>query len=194
MNRIARTMLLGGALFFGIAVQARAQEGRVQLGHLDMLAGKAVDAVDVAFDESLLRAVAITRAAESKDPAKFKARLSGLRGVTAKGFKFSGPGQYEAKDLDLIRAQMKGDGWTRLVAVRNKNQRDNGEVYFRFQNENVAGMTIITALPDELYVINVAGTFGLEDISMEEGIRGLSKLDAAWSKWTANRPRGSWRD
>src|SRR5262245_11394480 len=79
---------------FSLILPLLAQEDKIQIGHLNNLAGKAVEAVDVTFDEALLRAMAQTRSSEAPDPAKFKALLSNLQSVSVKGFRFGQPGEY----------------------------------------------------------------------------------------------------
>ncbi|MGH9843467.1 MAG: DUF4252 domain-containing protein [Blastocatellia bacterium] len=180
------------------AGSAFAQDGRLQMGHLNKLAGKATEAVDVTFDDELLRTMATTRSAESSDPAKFKATLSRLQGVYVKGFRFDAPGAYTEADVEVLRAQLNGPGWKRIVSVNNKRGGDNGEIYLRFQGEALVGLTVLSATPTEIYVVNAVGPIELNDISMEEGVRGLSRLDASWnswaSRWTGNRARGSRRN
>ena len=183
---------------FGIAGPAFAQDGRLQMGHLNKLAGKATEAVDVTFDEELLRTMATTRSAESSNPAKFKAMLSRLQGVYVKGFRFDATGAYAEADVEALRAQFGGPGWKRIVSINNKRGRDNGELYLRFQGETLVGLTVLSATPTELYVVNAVGPIELDEISMEEGVRGLSRLDTSWnswaSRWTGNRSRGSRRN
>lgn len=183
---------------FCAAGSAFAQDGRLQMNHLNKLAGKATEAVDVTFDEDLLRTLATTRSAESSDPAKFKALLSRLQGVYVKGFRFDAPGAYAEADVEALRAQLGGPGWKRIVSVNNKRGRDNGELYLRFQGEALVGLTVLSATPMEIYVVNAVGPIELNDISMEEGVRGLSRLDASWNKWasrwTGNRSRGNRRN
>lgn len=179
---------------FGIAGSAFAQDGRLQISPLNKLAGKATEAVDVTFDEELLRTMATTRSAEASNPARFKAMLSRLQGVYVKGFRFDAPGAYAEADVEALRAQLNGPGWKRIVSINNKRGRDNGELYLRFQGEALVGLTVLSATPTEIYVVNAVGPIELDEISMEEGVRGLSRLDTSWNRWTGNRSRGSRRN
>ena len=173
--------------WFGATGSAFSQDGGLQLGQLNKLAGHAIEAVDVTFGEDMLQAMATTRSGEASNPAKFKATLSRLKSVTVKGFKFEKPGDYAAADVDAVRAQLAAPGWKRIVAVNHKRGRDNGELYLRFEGESIIGLALIAAAPSELYVVNVMGAIEIDEISIREGLRGLSRLDPSWSDWTGKR-------
>jgi hypothetical protein len=48
-------------------------------------------------------------------------------------------------------------------------------------------LAVINAAPNELYVVNVVGAIEIDEISVREGVRGLSRLDPAWSDWAGKR-------
>jgi hypothetical protein len=182
------------ALLCCFSASAWAQDGRLQMNHLNKLAGNAAEAVDLTFDEALLRTMAATRAGQAPNPAKFQALLSRLQGVSVKGFRFDAPGAYAEADVEVLRAQLAAPGWKRIVSVYNKRGRDNGELYLRFQGEALVGVTALSATATELYVVNAVGPIELDEISLEEGVRGLSRLDPSWDAWVSARNRSKGRN
>jgi hypothetical protein len=183
--------LLPSALFlaFVATLPSFAQDARVRIDYLNRLAGKAVEAVDVKFDQELLNVLAVS----SKADEKLKESVANLKGVYVKGFKFTREGEYAPADLDELRSQLRG--WERVVEVRNKRGGDNGELYLKLQGDKVIGMTIISADPLELYVVNIVGNISLDldRISFQEGVRGISRLDVEWNRWLSKRKKGDWR-
>jgi hypothetical protein len=180
------------------AAQTQTQEdARLQMNHLNRLAGKAVEAVDVTFDETMLRAMATTRSGEARNPETFRALLSRLQGVSVKGFRFDSPGAYAEADVAPLRAQLARPGWKRIVAISDKQGKQgwgNGELYLFFQGEALVGVTALSATPTALYIVNAAGPIELDEISLEEGLRGLSRLDPSWSVWVGARNRSKGRN
>lgn len=182
------SLILSSAIALG-------QEGRLPLTHFDKLANGALESVDVSFNQTLLESMAEYRAKEASDPVRFRALLKGLQHVTVKGFRFGQAGQYSMTDVDKAREQLVRDGWKRIVSVQNRRGSDNGEMYFRYLNGGLAGITTISAQPQELMIVHIVGVVPIEDISMKEGARGLSRLDASWNAWIEKRSnRDSWKD
>lgn len=169
------------------------QEGRLSLTHLDKLSSAAVESVDVSFNQTMLEAMALYRASEGPDPVKFKTLLNGLGHVSVRGFRFGRPGEYSNSDVEKAREQLVRDGWKRIVSVQNRRGADNGEMYFRYLNGALAGVTTISAQPQELMIVHVIGDIPIDEISMKEGALGLSRLDPAWSAWTGARSRNDRR-
>jgi hypothetical protein len=186
MKNLSRAVLF---LAFVATIPVLAQDARVQIDYLNRLGGKAVEAVDVKLDQELLRVLA----ASPKADEKLRDSLANLKGVYVKGFKFGGAGEYTAADVENLRSQLRG--WEKVVEVRNKRGGDNGEIYLKLQGDKVVGLTIISAEPLELYVINVVGNINLDldRISFEEGVRGISRLNVEWNRWMSKRRKGEWR-
>lgn len=174
-------MLLVGVL------PASAQHAGLSLNYLNRLNRAAVEAIDVKLDQELLRVIQESFKPGDPDWDVVRETLSGLKGVYAKGFKFAKAGEYTDADLAELRAELRAPGWRMVAGVRNKRGGDNGELYCYQIDGKILGLAIISALPTELYVINLIGAIPLNRLSLREGLRGLSQHDVEWKRWMDNR-------
>ncbi len=156
-----RTIVNGGLLVLTLCVPgiALAQGARLQLDHLDRLAEKSNDTVDVTVDAAMLKQTAGFLAGKGSDPAKVQQLLEGIRGIYVKSFHFDAPDAYAESDIEAIRKQMTGPGWSRVVGIRGKGELT--EIYFWKEREVNGGLVVIAAQPNELTVVNIVGRVDL---------------------------------
>jgi len=145
--------------------------------NLDKLAAKAAEVVDVTLDTQTLQLAARFLSDKDADEARVKKLVSGLRGIYVKSFEFDKEGEYDPAEVEAIRAQLRTPGWTRIVGVFSRRDKDNAEVYLKNDNGQVGGLTIIAAEPKELTIVNIVGTINPEDIRELSGHLGIPKLD-----------------
>jgi hypothetical protein len=155
---------------------ARAQDARLQIDHLNKLAEKAAEVVEVALDERSLRLAAKFLSANNPDEAKVKEIVSGLKGVYVRVFEFDKPGEYAPNDLEPIRSQLRQPGWDKIVGVTSR-RGSNVDVHMKYQGDTVLGVAIVAADPTELTVVNIVGSIDLEKIRQLTGQFGIPKLD-----------------
>src|SRR5215213_11567015 len=110
-----RTPLMVVFLVAGMALVARAQDTRLQMGSLDHLAAKASQTVDVNIDERLMRMAVKLLSDKDADEKEVKQLVANLKGIYVKSFEFDLDGQYSAADVDAIRTQLRAPGWSRLL-------------------------------------------------------------------------------
>jgi hypothetical protein len=154
-----------------------AQEGRIQISHLDKLAAKAGEVVDVNLDGALLQTASKFLSGNKPEEANVKGLIGGLKGVFVKSFEFDNEGEYSREDLNAIRSQIQGPCWSRMVGVRSRKDKEEVDVYLCSQNGKVAGLVVLSAEPKELTVINIVGSIDLEKLSALEGQFGIPDLD-----------------
>jgi hypothetical protein len=159
---------------------ALAQGARLQLDHLDKLAEKATDTVDVRADPAMLKQAAGFLAGKGSDTAKMQELLGGITGIYVKSFEFDAPNMYAESDVEIIRKQVSGAGWSRVVSVREK--RELTEIYFWKERDTTGGLVVISAEANELTVVNIVGRIDLASL----GALGpmIPKLPAALGKRT----------
>lgn len=153
--------LLAAAL--SIPTAASAQGARLQLDHLNKLADKAKDTVDVTVDSAMLKETAGFLAGKGSDTEKVHEVIQGIRGIYVKSFEFSEPDAYAESDIDIIRKQVSGSGWSRVVGVRGK--RELTEIYFWRENGENGGLAVIAAQPNQLTVVNIVGRVDLASLA-----------------------------
>jgi len=156
---------------------ARAQDAKLQIDHLNKLADKATEVVEVTLDEKLLKVAARFLSPDNPTEAKVKEIISGLKGVYVRVFEFDKPGEYSASDLDSIRSQLRQPGWSKIVGVISRRGGSNVDVHLKYQGENIIGVAIISAEPTELTVVNIIGPIDLEKVRQLEGQLGIPKLN-----------------
>jgi len=176
-----RTPALVALFLIAPAVTVRAQDPRIQLSHLDHLATRASQTVDVSVDERLIQLAAKIFNDKDEDEAQIKKLVSGLKGIYVKSFEFDNENEYSAADLDTIKSQLREPAWSRLVNVTSKRE-GNVEVYVSLVGGTVNGLTVLSAEPKELTVVNIVGPVDLEKLAKLEGSLGIPDLGIKSSK------------
>ncbi|HUB83685.1 MAG TPA: DUF4252 domain-containing protein [Bryobacteraceae bacterium] len=163
-------------LFVAALMPLGAQEVKMPAG-LEKLAAKADETVDVNVDASLLKLAGKFLSGKSEDETARKI-LEGLQSITVRSYEFSQEGQYDSRDLDEIRAQVKAPQWSRIVGVRSKRDRENVDVYFKDGgNGNLGGIVVICEEPTELTIVSVVGTIDPSQLASLSGQFGIPRFD-----------------
>ena len=170
-----RQPLIVMLLIVASTLVANAQDSRIQTASLDHLAAKASQSVDVNVDERLMRMAAKVFSDQDADERKVKKLVEGLKGIYVRSFEFDTSGQYTAADLESIRTQLRGPGWTRMVNVTSKKD-GNLEVYLLFHGEQVNGLAVLHSDEKELTVVNIVGPVDLDKLAQLEGQFGVPEL------------------
>ncbi|HET6973853.1 MAG TPA: DUF4252 domain-containing protein [Pyrinomonadaceae bacterium] len=171
-----RTALIAALLVLAPIFAAQAQQGsRIQMSALDHLAAKASQTVDVNIDERLMRLAARVFDDKDEDEREIKKLIANLKGVYVKSFEFETDGQYVAADLEPIRTQLRGPGWTRLVNVTSKKE-GMLEVYLLFNGDVVGGLAVLHTDDKELTVVNIVGPVDVDKLARLEGQLGIPDL------------------
>jgi len=157
------------------ALVTKAQDSRIQMSSLDHLAVKANQTVDVNVDERLMRMAAKLFSDQDADEREVKKLVAGLKGIYVKSFQFDASGQYTDADVESIRTQLRGPGWTRLVNVISKKD-GNLEVYLLFHGETAGGLAVLHTDEKELTIVNIVGPVNLDKLAQLEGQFGIPEL------------------
>lgn len=167
-------LLIAMMLLMTATIVAQAQDSRIQLASLDHLVTKASQTVDVSVDERLMRLAGNLLKGDG-DEKQVKKLITGLKGIYVKRFEFETDGQYTAADVEVIRTQLRGPGWSRMVNVTSKKE-GNVEVYLMFAGDQVSGLAVLHLDLRELTVVNIVGPVDLEKLAELEGNLGVPEL------------------
>ena len=170
-----KTPLLVLSLFVALPFVVHAQDSRLQLSVLDHLAAKANQTVDVNIDERLMKMASKLFNDKDADEEQVKKVIEGLKGIYVKSFEFDNAGDYTTADIETIRTQLRGPGWTRLVNVTSKKE-GNVEVYMLFNGDQVGGLAVLYSEEKELTVVNIVGPVSLDKLAELEGQFGVPEL------------------
>ncbi len=158
-------------LLAGSAGTAMAQGAKLQLSQLDVLANKASETVDVNIDEHLMQTA--SKIFTEKEDTDIKEVLKGVKGIYVKSFTFDKEGGYTQTEVDSVLSQLRGSAWSKIVSVKSNKDGDNVEVYLLTQGDQIEGLTVVSAEPKELTVVNIVGPVNLEKLSKLEGQFGV---------------------
>ena len=181
MKIIVKTIAILIALS-AVATVAAAQGPKLRIDSLTRLEEKAVKVVDISLDEKMMglaTRVLKKAEAEAKDPDARKVieAIAGIKEIYVRSYEFDTPGAYQPDDVDAIRSQVQGPGWSRLVGVRSKRNGENAEVFMLSQGPQVLGVTILVANPKEFTVVNIIGSIDVERISELDGNLGIPRIE-----------------
>src|SRR6185437_15718487 len=98
-----------------------------------------------------------------------------VKGIYVKSFEFDNTGEYTAADVESIRAQLRGPGWSRLVNVASRKD-GNLEVYLLMNGEQIGGLAVLHTDEKELTVVNIVGPVDLDKLAKLEGQFGIPEL------------------
>jgi hypothetical protein len=157
------------------AIIANAQDSQLKLSSLDHLATKASQSVDVNLDERLIRLASGVFDDNDEDERKIKKLIAGIKGIYVRNFEFESDGQYSSADVETIRTQLRGPGWTRMVNVKSKKEGDL-EVYVLMNADQVGGMAVLSSRLRELTIVNIVGPVDLDKLAELEGRLGVPEL------------------
>jgi hypothetical protein len=159
------------------AQNTQAQEGRLRLESLERVAPKATETVRIDIDGILLKLGASMLDKDDPDEKNVKEIIEGLRGVYVRSYEFKAEGEFKDADLDVLREQLRGPGWSRLVGVRTRGTDfDGAEVYALTAAGRVESMAVIISEPKHLIVINVVGSIDLDKLKRLEGSLGIPRI------------------
>ncbi|HLJ85889.1 MAG TPA: DUF4252 domain-containing protein [Candidatus Angelobacter sp.] len=158
---ISRMKRLGIVMLFAVASLAlpvQGQGAKLQLNNLEKLSHKASEVVDVTLDGPMLQFASKFLDDKDEDEVKAKALLKGLEGVYVKSFEFDKDDEYSAEDVEAIRAQLNGPGWSKMVEARSKRSHEIDEVFVMKAGDKIGGIAVLVADARELTVVNIVGT------------------------------------
>ena len=169
-------------LLFGVTMSAKAQNAKLQLDQLDVLANRALETVDVKLDENMMQTTAKLFSGKDPDDVDIKELLKNVKGIYVKSFTFEKENEYSPAEIDSVKSQLRSGAWSKVVGVTSKRQSENVEVYLMTVADQITGLALVSLNPKELTVVNIVGPINLEKLTQLEGSFGVPDLDLARPK------------
>jgi hypothetical protein len=180
-TKLCLSALLGGAL-------ASAQ--KLDLSHLDRLAEKTDQVVNVTLDEGLIKLASSFLRGGGSELDDIRKILPGLRGIYVRSFEFNEDGVWAQSDVDKVVEQLKG--WTPVIEVKSgSRKREMTKVMIRGGAREVAGLVILNASPREFTVVNIAGAITVEQLEKLGGHLGIPEIDVRGRSGSSGGGSGS---
>jgi len=169
--RITTTVL---ALLLLAPAAARAQ--RIDIEHLNRLAERAEEAVNVTVTPQMLRMFSSFIPENDKEAAAVKQFVAGLAGIYVRSFEFDRENAYTDDDVATIRKQLARPGWVPMVTVDSKRDREKVDVYFWMENDKIGGLAVLAAEATKLTVVNIVGPIDPSKLIALQGQFGIPEL------------------
>jgi hypothetical protein len=158
-----------------LAVAALAQQPPAKFPfNLDYLSKRATESVSVTLDKPLIDLALRFLPANDPDTAKVRQAVQGLTGIYVRSFEFDKEGAYQASEVESLRKQLIGQGWSKIVEVRGKDE--NVDVSIHQDGEKILGLVVISAEPTELTVVSITGSIRPEQLTDLEGFGGIPRI------------------
>jgi hypothetical protein len=166
----------------------RAQDVKIP-PNIESLSAKAKETVEVTMDGPMLRWASKFLSADDPDEEKAAKLVANLKGIYVRSYEFDTDGAYPMADVDALRAQFRSPAWSKVVGVRSEHDGDNVDVYFKIENDKMAGIVVIAAEARELTVVNIVGPLEVEQLADLGGEFGVPKFDRKSLKHAAKADR-----
>src|ERR1700735_930132 len=159
-----------------LAMPAHAQDAQIPLD-IQKLSARAKETVEVTMDGPMLRWASKFLSAKDPDEQKAAALVANLKGIYVRSFEFDEDGAYSPTEVETLRSQFRSPGWSRVVGVRSRQDGDNVDIFFKLENDKMAGLVIIAAEPREITFVNIVGPLEIDQLAELGGEFGIPKLD-----------------
>ena len=153
-----------------------AQNAKLQLPEFAHLAEKATESVNISISPWLLRTAAMFIDDGDADSAATKKLLAGIKSIEIRRYAFATDSAYSSADLDAVRRQLDGPGWSRLIQVRGAKNSEDVDVYVLIENSRTQGFALIASEPREFTIINIVGSISIDDLPKLQSHLHLPKL------------------
>lgn len=170
-----RTLILWLIPLLALMPLLRAQEIKIP-PDIEKLSSKAKETVEVTMDGPMLHWASKFLAADDAEEAKCAKLVENLRGIYVRSFEFDGEGAYTQAEVEALRSQVRGPDWHRVVGVRSERDGENVDVFFKLENDKMAGIVIIDAEPRELTFVNIVGPMDVDQLADLGGEFGIPRL------------------
>ena len=159
-------------------------KGQLRIPEFASLADKASESVNVTLDSQLLSMGCRFLNADDPEQADVKKLCNGLSGIYVRSYTFDKDFAYPKADVEGVRRQLSGPGWSRIVEARSNKENTNVDVFVLIDNGKAMGLGIIASEPREFTIVNIVGNIDLEQLHSLEGKFGVPNLEIETPKKT----------
>src|SRR5689334_4710102 len=184
-DSIFNSMLFGRRLWTLIltvllvpVVSAAGQNPRMRMPDLSKIAARSTNTVDISLDGALLSIAARFLDSSDNDERQVKELLAAFKGIYVRTYEFDRDGAYSPADLEALRQQLTGPGWSRVVGVGNQRDQEHVDIYLWMDGNRPGGLAVIASEPRQLSIVNIVGEIDLEKLRALEGQFGVPRFDS----------------
>lgn len=171
MKKFAAPILICLALV-GPALAAGPQ---LQIPDFSHLRDKAVETVDVTLDGFLLNvAKTFARADGGRDEAL--TILQDIDSLRVRSFDFDSDDAYSQADVESVRKQLSGPGWSALAQVHKREPKSHVDVFLNTDNGKVLGLAVVASEARSFTIVNIVGRIDIDKLAKLEGQFGIPRV------------------
>ena len=169
---------------------AGAASPRLKLPSFAHLESQAVESVDITFGRLPLRFASWFIDDDDPDGADVRQLLKSVKSVSVCHYRFGSDFVYSKTDLDAVRSQLSGKGWSQLVQVRDRRKAEDVDVYLSLDDDKITGVAIIVSEPREFTIVNIVGKLDMQQVERWAADVGSGK----GRRWAGHDSRGGGAD
>src|SRR5277367_4370636 len=143
---------------------AAAQDARLKLPDFSSLAGRATETVNISLGPWLLRMAGAFIDDKDEDAAATKHLLAGIKSIQVRSYQFAAENAYSPADIDAVRSQLAGPGWSQVMQVHHREKNEDVDMYVLIENNVTKGFALIASQPREFTIINIVGSIAVDDL------------------------------
>jgi len=144
---------------------AAAQDAQLKLPAYADLKEKAIKSVDLTIDAATLGMMGWFMSDTDPDAAELKKTLHGVKSVQIRSYKFTSDFAYSRADVEAVRSQLTGPGWSQLVQVHDRDKNEGVDIYIAVADKVVKGFALIAADRREFTIVNIVGAVDLDQVA-----------------------------
>ena len=169
---------LAATFALALPVTGSAAGPELRIPDFSHLSSKARDSVDITLDGFLLRIAQKFAAADSGDSGDSEelAILRDIKSVRVRNFEFESVDAYSKEDVDAVRKQLAGPGWSPLAQVHRRESQQHVDVFLNMSGDKILGLAVIASEPRSFTIVNVVGNIDVDKFAKIEGEFGIPRV------------------
>lgn len=166
---------LAATVALGLPTAGFAAGPELRIPDFSHLASRARDSVDITLDGFLLRLAQKFAAAEGENAEELQI-LRDIKSVRVRNFEFDSEDAYSQADVESVRRQLTGPGWSPLAQVHRREPQEHVDVFLNMSGDKILGLAVIASEPRSFTIVNVVGNIDVDKLAKLEGQFGIPRV------------------
>jgi hypothetical protein len=158
-----------------VITPALAAGPQLQIPDFSHLRDKAVETVDLTLDGFLLR-LAKKFAHSDGEHDEAMAILQDIDSLRVRSFDFDSDDAYSRADVEAVRRQLTGPGWSALAQVHRREPKSDVDVFLNTDQGKVLGLAVVASEPRSFTIVNIVGDIDIDKLAKLEGQFGIPRV------------------
>lgn len=166
---------LAATIALGLPLTSHAAGPELRIPDFSHLASRARDSVDITLDGFLMRIAQKFAAADGENSDEL-AILRDIKSVRVRNFEFDSEDAYSKEDVEAVRKQLSGPGWSPLAQVHRRDPQQHVDVFLNMSGDKILGLAVIASEPRSFTIVNVVGNIDIDRLAKIEGQFGIPRV------------------